>query len=216
MTPPGGTGESAHRPQDESGHPIPTRARGASRAASLVELRRFRLRVALALAAISLISAYVSFIAGQRDATADDLDARASQQWAEEQQAEQQIDAMIAQDQRTTAHLDEDSQRFQSELRSADEIRSTDPDRAAMLDFASQATVDRFIQNWAFLRASPASVTKDGWTYDVEAARGLTRANDWRLFRESSDSTRHQADQAADRTASTVLIVVILVLGLSY
>jgi len=180
----------------------------------LAERRSFRLRVALALAAISLVSAYVSHVASERDSTAAGLDALASEQWAEEQQAEQQIDALVAQDERLATDIDQHWQMYRGSLAQADAIRETDPDRAAQLDLIAQGSWAQFSQLWPFLRASQPDLTGEVGVYDADAARDTARLQDWRLFRASSELTREEARVAADAATATVLVVVILVTAL--
>lgn len=180
----------------------------------LAERRNFRLRVALVMAAISLISAYVTYVASERDATAASLNALASEQWAEEQQVEQQVDAIVAQDQRLTALLDAQLHTYRDSAEEADALRATDPDRAAQLDLDAQASAAQFAQLQPFLRSAQPDLAGDVATFDTDAAREKARFFDWRLFRASSDLTRDDARDATATAASTVLIVVVLVAAL--
>ena len=190
----------------------------ATRIAALVdrlaEPRSFRLRVALVLAAISLLSAYVSHVASERDATVADLDALASQQWAEEQQVEQQLDAMVAQDQRLTARLDEQWHTYVKSVAEATAVRVKEPDRAAELDLDAQSSYAQVTQFLPFLRASSPDLTGEIAVYDTDAALANVRFADPRLFRASSELTKGQARRAADTARSTILVVVILVAAL--
>lgn len=190
------------------------RTRMAVLAVRLADRRSFRLRVALVMAAVSLASAYVTYVASERDATAASLNALASEQWAEEQQVEQQVDAIVAQDQRLTARLDAELHTFRDTTEKADALRATDPDRAAQLDLDAQASAALFAQLEPFLRSVQPDLTGDVATFDTDAAREKARFFDWRLFRASSELTRDDARHATDMAASTVLIVVVLVAAL--
>ncbi len=180
----------------------------------LADRQSFRLRVALVMAAVSLVSAYVTWVASERDATAASLNALASEQWAEEQQVEQQVDAIVAQDQRLTARLDAELHTYQESTEEADALRATDPDRAAQLDLDAQASAALFAQLRPFLRSIEPDLTGDAATFDTDAARETARFFDWRLFRASSQLTRDDARHATTAAASTVLIVVVLVAAL--
>ena len=186
----------------------------ARRVDVFLQPRNFRLRIALALAAISLVSAYVSYVAGERAGIAADLDALASQQWAEEQQVQQQIDAVVAQDQRITGYLDQDAYAMGAMVEDAEAARTEDPERAAQWDLGAQAAVARYAQLFAFLRAGAPNWTSGVGVYDADDARIAALNSDWRLFRVSSEQTRDEADRAAQLTTYTVLVVVILVSAL--
>ncbi len=180
----------------------------------MADARSFRLRVALTLAAISLVSAYVSYVATERAGAAASLNALASQQWAEEQQAEQQLDAMISQDERLTVRLDEHLHAFQSASARADAMRVENPGRAAQLDLEAQSSAAQYLQVLPFFRAAQPDVSTGSAIYDATAAQAVTRLQDPRLFRVSSGVTREDASRAAETAASTVLVVVILVAAL--
>ena len=177
------------------------------------EPRSFRLRVALALATISLLGAYVSYVASERDATAHDLDTLASQQWAVEQQVEQQFDAVVAQDQRVTARLDERVHRYRTEVQDANATRAVDPGHAADMDLAAQSDSAQYSQLYPFLRTAP-DFRGEVATYDADAARDELSRLDTRLFRASTELTRTQARQASDLVSATIAVVVLLVAAL--
>jgi hypothetical protein len=177
----------------------------------LAERRSFRLRVALIMAAVSLISAYATHVATEKNAEADNLNALASQQLAEEEQAEQQIDAFITQEQRLTAHYDETWHTYLEKWSAADAVRATDPVAAARLDLDAQASANQYIQLEPYFRAGLPFVSETGAEYDAETVRQVARSLDWRLYRASSELTRDDARQMGSTATSTVLVVVLLV-----
>jgi hypothetical protein len=174
----------------------------------------FRLRVALVMAAVSLASAYVTFVAADRSAEASDLDAVASQQWAEEQQADQQIDAEIAQDQTLTARLDIAQNAYTRTLAEAERVMASDLGEAAALLRDIQETNALYVQFLPFFRADIPQVADDGLTYDAAAAENVLRVQDPRLYRSSSELTRTQAAAAADLSSRTGATIVLLVASL--
>lgn len=176
--------------------------------------RNLRLYVALILAAVSLVTAYVTYLAAVRDGEAAALYALASEQWAEEQQVEQQIDAQIAQDQRLTARLDTEWQAYQRSEAEAAAVRSTDPARAARLDLEAQGTAARYAQLALFLRAAYPAVTETGLEYDRSATQQNLRIQDPHLYRASSELTRDAARSASDLASATKLVIVLLVAAL--
>ena len=91
---------------------------------SLTEPEAFRLRVAVLMAVVSLASAYVTYVATERASLAASLNGTASQQAAEEQQVAQQIDAIVAQEQRLTARIDEPLQAWRQNRAQGSGVRS--------------------------------------------------------------------------------------------
>ena len=182
--------------------------------------RDFRLRVALLMAGVSLASAYATHIATERAGTAANLNGLASQQSAEEEQVEQQVDAIIAQDLRLTAKVDEHWHTYLTSLAESNEVSARDPAQAAQLDLRAQASADHVFQLWPFFRGAVPSLAGfpppegQAATYDADAARSTLRIQDWRTFRASSVLTRNQAAEAVVATSTTVLIVMLLVGGL--
>lgn len=176
-----------------------------------VRRRAFRLRVAIVMAAVSLAGAYVTFVAGDRSATASDLEGLASQQWAEEQQADQQIDAQLTQDQMLTGRLDIVQNAYVTDARAAAAASSSDPGGAAELRLQAQESAALYAQLAPFFRAAQPTAADDGLMYDAATAEEVLRVQDPRLYRASSALTRSQAAEAADLAARTGGVIVLLV-----
>jgi hypothetical protein len=206
--------ESASQSNTSAEQSSPRITRLSAFADRVAEPRRFRLRVALALAAISLISAYVSYVASERDATAAGLNALAAQQSAEEQQVEQQLEALVAGDVRLTARLDEFVHTYRSDLADAQVVGPTDPDSAALLQLDAQANWARYTALRPFLYAAQPVLNVDEAVYGEKAALSSLRQMDGRLFRASSDLTKNEAQHVAESTSTTILSVVLLVASL--
>jgi len=182
--------------------------------------RDFRLRVALLMAVVSLASAYATHVATERAGSVANLNALASQQSAEEEQVEQQIDAIIAQDLRLTAKIDERWHTYLVSIAEANVAPGADPSAAAELDLRAQTNADHAFQLMPFFRAArpmlAAEASDDGEAaaYDPALARSFLRITDWRTFRASSELTRSEARAAGAVAETTVLIVVLFVGGL--
>ncbi len=223
MTLPGNTGDTGDtgdtvdttlHPEDGESGPPPRRGRVARRVDVFLQPRNFRLRIALALAAISLVSAYVSYVAGERAGIAADLDALASQQWAEEQQVQQQIDAVVAQDQRITAYLDQDVYALGARVEDAEAARTEDPERAAQSDLGAQTAVARYAQLCALPPRRATGLDQRGRTCTTPMTPAPRPQLRLAVVPGIQRADRAEADRAAELTTYTVLVVVILVSAL--
>ena len=175
------------------------------------DLAVFRLRVAVLMAVISLFSAYVTHIATGLGSDAAELYGLASQQSAEEEQTEQHIDGIVAQEQRLTALISTFRHEYVVSLQDALDLRMTNPERAQEFDLEAQGNYDVMRQLWPFYRTA-LPTDKDGvLTYDAEAAKRALRMSDWRLYRASSATTRQDAATTAGAASNSVLVVVGLV-----
>lgn len=199
-------------PGDESDGPTAWWRRLSIR--SLADPRGFRLRVAVLMAFISLASAYTTHVATAEGSAAAGLHGAASQQWAQEQQVEQQIDAWVAQDLRLTARVDEHIGVWWKSDQAAAVLRERDPAAAAQLDLQAQGSIDSWRQLLPFYRAAAPTIADGTAAYDSHYALDALRIMDPRLYRASSDVTREAALTASSRARSTVLVVVLLVAGL--
>jgi len=168
------------------------------------------------MAVVSLASAYTTYIATERGDQAGALDSIASQQSAEEQQAEQQFDAKVAEDQRLLARYAAYDQTQRRTRRDAAAVRTSDPGQASWLDLQEQADSDLQRALNPFFRTVGSSVNTNtgAATYDDELAKAVMRMWDWRLFRADSATTRELAATTRARATSIVLVVVVLVLAL--
>lgn len=166
------------------------------------------------MAALSLASAFITYVATERDSLAGDLFAISSQQWAEEQQAEQQVDAQIAQDTVLTSKLDGLFSAYVSNLRAAEAVEAINPERAGELRLRAQEAWAQYAQLAPLLRAAAPKPDGDRLVYDPVHAKNLARALDPKSFRVSSEHTRREARAAAELTSWTVLAVLVLVLSL--
>ena len=183
----------------------------ARRKRRTTDLAAFRLRIALLMAAISLLSAYVTHIATGLGSDASDLYGLASQQSAEEEQTEQHIDGIVAQEQRLTALISTFWDDYAANLEAAGAARATDPARAAAFDLDAQASYEVIRQLWPFYRTALPTNQDSVLTYDVDAAKNALRVADFRLYRASSAVTRQEAVATAGATSGAVLVVVALV-----
>lgn len=166
------------------------------------------------MAALSLASAFITYVATERDSRAGNLFAIASQQWAEEQQAEQQIDAQIAQDTVLTSKLDGFYSALASNRTAADAVEASDPGRAAELRLRVQEASAQYEQLEPLFRAAAPTPEGARLVYDPGYARNVARAMDPKSFRVSSEQTRREARAAAELTTWTVQAVLVLVLSL--
>lgn len=168
----------------------------------LLEPEAFRLRIAVLMVFVSLASAYVAHVATERGSDVAALEGIAAQQSAEEQEVEQQIDGVVAQDLRLTARLDEPLHSYREALTQAATLRATDPTLAGDYDLQAQAHLDRLRALLPFFRAAAPDLSGESATYDADAARKSMRAQDWRLFRASSALTREQASALGGTTSA--------------
>lgn len=186
-------------------------SRFAGRVDAYAASSAFRVQVALLMAAVSLIGAFVSFTAAERTSDASHLTALASQQYSEEQQVDQQIEAVIAQDQRTLVRAEPEWRAYQEAIRAADAVRAADPVLAARLDMESQAAFARYAQIYSFFRQGLPTQTSETLVSDPETVRAELEVYDARLFRGSSTLTRSEAVAAASRASGTVGAGILLV-----
>lgn len=179
----------------------------------VTDAKTFRLRVAGLMAVVALVSAYVTFVATDRGSAAAALEGTAAQQSAEEQQVEQQIDAIVSQERRLTARVDEYLQTYRQRSADALDVRQSDPIRAAALDLQAQAEVEGLRHLLPFYRGAAPDLTAAEATYPVDDAKDALRMQG-RLFRVSGAATRVEAAALRATATSLVLVVVLLVASL--
>ncbi len=185
--------------------------RTASRVDAFAASPAFRVQVALLMAAVSLVGAFVSYTAAERSSDASHLASLASQQHSEEQQVHLQIEAMVNQDERTLVRAEPEWKAYQSSMQEADAIRPSDPARAVQLDLAAQESFARYAQLYSFFRVGLPGQTTETLVFDPDFVRADLRVQDPTLFRASSKLTSEDAHTAAGIANATVATVILLV-----